>query len=565
MHEPTVAKRPRSIQVAFPINPPIVLAFSSASPVFTSRIQPSSFCPSFARRRVILPPLPRAHCVDVEHLKPYSPPSAVSSLSSQDASISSDPLLSTSSHLIRVEESAPSPQARNSEPSKPSVPQSQTNDASTQKKPKSGRNKPRTLETRRKISYSLLGRPKSEEMRAKLSEKMKGRIPWNKGKKMSPETRARMSAASVGRLAWNKGRRLSKAHRVAISANSSRAARKLSEDTRARMRMARRRPGDAVVAGSPAGAIRPKTGSYRLVDGADINAYVSLRRELRVWSDSFTTRNARRPTLADVRRLAPVPIIRKFEKYVVMRDQIRGLAGDVYGGVDPTSVPGVSTRDLSSTPCNNNSDMKIVVTKHGNRRMVSGSGIVGAESIGYGEGDAELEGSLEDMWDMYDRPSSWEQRASTESDNSLIGTHVLYKKSQHVSRHLSANDFRKIGRYRLMETMDINRYVELRKELQTWSADFKRKYGRTPSLSDANNGGTMWYTKFCDYLDMRDKMEGLVEEVYGTKVDDLETLKKVNAEGKKMLNTLLGTKSSGEGDESTSSGSYPTFPSSKEM
>lgn len=401
---------------------------------------------------------------------------------------------------------------------------------------KNGRKKPRTFETRKKISYSMLGRPKSTEMRAKVSEKLKGRVPWNKGKKMSPETRARMSAASVGRQAWNKGRRLSNAHREAISFSSTASGRKLSDDTRARMRMARRRPGDAVVAGSFTSSAREKTGSYSLLDGSDINSYVSLRRELRVWSDGFTQRNGRRPTLADIRRLAPVPVIRKFEAYVAMREKLRGLAGDVYGGVDPSSVPGVSTHDLSNSPRNNNGDTKILITKYGNPRLISESGTTGVESVGYSNGNAKLEGALEDMWDMYDRPSSWKRSASTESDNTLIGTHSLNNKGP---QQLSANDYRKIGRYRLMETMDIYQYVALRKELQAFSAEFKRNHGRIPSLSDARSSGSKWYTKFCDYLDMRDKMEGLVEEVYGTKGDDLETLKKVNEEGKEVLKTLL--------------------------
>lgn len=388
----------------------------------------------------------------------------------------------------------------------------------------------------------MLGHKKSESMRAKVSETMKGRIPWNKGKKLSPETRARMSAAHVGRNPWNKASRLSKEHRDSISESNLKAERKLTDKTRLRMRMSHRRPGDALVAGSSVAGSGSRVGSYSLIDGAGINEYILLKRELRIWSDDFVKRNSRRPSLADIRRTAPVPIIRKFENYVKMRDQIRGLAGDVYGDVDPANVPVVSRKNVADSPRNNSADRTIHMTKHGNPRMVSSTGVVGAESVGYKEGESTLAGALDDMWDMYDTPSSWEKRSSSESDHSLIGAHELYREQRKQSQGLSANDYRKIGRYRLMGAMDINKYVKLRKELQSWSGSFKIEHGRTPTLSDAKNSNKSWlYGNFCEYLEMRDRMFGLVEEVYGTGVDDEETLKKVNDEGKEVLDTLLGT------------------------
>lgn len=402
-----------------------------------------------------------------------------------------------------------------------------------------------TDETRRKISYSMLGKSKSAEMRAKVSEKLKGRIPWNKGKKLSAETKARMSAAKAGSQAWNKGLQLSSSHKDSISLSATYFQRVLSEETKSRMRMAKRRPGDAIVSGNSVSSQSESIGNYSLVGTNDINDYISLRRELRVWSDNYVKKRddlndrkgtrGRRPTLAEIRREASVPIIRKFEKYVAMRDKMRGLAGDVYGDVDPESVPAVSTKDLASSPRNNNADRRIVTTKHGNTRLIN---VNDSDNVGYVDRDDHLQGSREDMWDMYDRPSSLSSSRCTnseiETENSLIGVHVL-------ENGLSANDFRKIGRYRLMETMDINRYVELRKTLQNWSKEFKEINGRVPSLSDAKNCGILWYSKFCDYLDMREKMEGLVKEVYGTEVDDFETLKKLNAEGKQVLNALLGS------------------------
>lgn len=261
-----------------------------------------------------------------------------------------------------------------------------------------------------------------------------------------------------------------------------------------------------------------------------------------------------------------MPVMRKFEQYVKMRDQIRGLAGDVYGTVDPESLPVVSTKDVADAPRNNNAGTTIHTTKHGNQRLISSTGVVGAESVGYkNAGDADMEGALEDMWDMYDRPSSWERKPTTEVDNTLIGAHELSPRQspKRNNQRLSANDYRKIGRYRLMGAMDINRYVELRKELQGWSTSFKKEHGRTPTLSDAKVSSKSWlYGKFCEYLAMRDRMFGLVEEVYGTVMDDVETLKKVNEEGKEVLNTLLGnSKNNAEYSPSPPPESAPVLPS----
>lgn len=390
-------------------------------------------------------------------------------------------------------------------------------------------------ETRRKISETMLGKCKSTEMRAKVSQKLKGRVPWNKGKKLSPETCARMSEARRGRLPWNKGRSMSLEHRLAISTSARRAHRIVSEETRRRMRMARRRPGDGIVGGSSGS--RPDIGSYPLVDSSDINDYVTLRRELRVWSDSFMERNSRRPSLADVRRTAPKMILRKFESYVQMRDRIRGLASDVYGSINPNEVPVVPAGYVSSSP-RNNSQTVIRVTKHGNRRLVFRGQRTDGGNVIYDDG-GEVVGSSEDMWDIYDRPVSPDGRQKGESEySSLIEIHELTKKGQDK---LNANDFRMIGKFRLMETMDINRYVNLRKELERWSTAFKEKHGRTPTLSDAKcSGKCMLYDRFCEYLSMRDRISGLVREVCGTEIDDTETLQKVTVAGKEKLDALRG-------------------------
>lgn len=399
-------------------------------------------------------------------------------------------------------------------------------------------------ETRRRISFAMLGKPKSQAMRAKVSESMKGRVPWNKGKKLSPEIRARMSEAHCGRVPWNKGKGLTSNHRRAISNAMKTSDSMISSETRHRMRMARRRPGDAILQGS---AGHRTVGGYPLVESADINAYITLRRELRVWSDKFKTRNSRRPSLADIRRSAPVSIIRKFEKYVAMRSQIRGLVSDVYGSVNPKDIPVVPTGEVSSVPINNNGMRSIHVTKHGNPRLTSTYSDNAIDNVGYRDGRNNMEGALEDMWDKYDRPATRNNPERDLNNHTLIGDH----ESKRATDQLGPNDFRMIGRYRLMESLDIHHFMNLRKELQKWSDEFKRKHGRKPALSDARvEGKPVLYHRFCDYLELRRKMNGLVEEVYGTEVDDLETLTRVNEKGRVMLDTLRSATNAPENNDS---------------
>ena len=51
------------------------------------------------------------------------------------------------------------------------------------------------------------GKHPSEETKQKISETLKGNIPWNKGKDniYSEETRQKMSEARIGMIPWNKG------------------------------------------------------------------------------------------------------------------------------------------------------------------------------------------------------------------------------------------------------------------------------------------------------------------------------------------------------------------------
>jgi hypothetical protein len=94
-----------------------------------------------------------------------------------------------------------------------------------------------------KISAALKGKPKSEDQKAKISAKLKGNIPWNKGKTgvqessrkgviVSDETRAKMSAS-------HKGKANTEDQKAKISAKLK--GRVMSEETRKKMSEARKK------------------------------------------------------------------------------------------------------------------------------------------------------------------------------------------------------------------------------------------------------------------------------------------------------------------------------------
>jgi NUMOD3 motif len=412
-----------------------------------------------------------------------------------------------------------------------------------------------TDETKRKIAYSMLGQRKSDEMRAKVSKKLKGRVPWNKGKKLSPETRARMSEARFGRTAWNKGRRLTSEHRHAISASSAATSRGMTEETRVRMRMARRRPGDGIVAGGPAPEI--EKGFYPLVDTVDIHEYITLRRELRVWSDRWYEQNSKRPSLADVRRTARPKIVRKFEQYVSMRDRIRGLAADVCGSLDPKVIPAVSPRDISFGPRNNNSGVYLGQdTIAGERRHHFGIGVSGAENSDVLSEDnySSINRSSFVSKNVQIGPRSFPSRgdyssgfqkrdslhdAEPEQDVLQYGSSALSTSVGQAEYLPTANDYRAIGKYRLMESIEVSKYVQTRRELANWSNGFKKEHGHTPALSDVKvRASPETYQKFCNYVENRDRISGLVEEVCGTGIDDEAEIQKVADTGRTLVDQL---------------------------
>ena len=51
------------------------------------------------------------------------------------------------------------------------------------------------------------GKKHSEESKRDMSEKAKGRVPWNKGKKATEEARRNQSESHKGQVPWNKGKK----------------------------------------------------------------------------------------------------------------------------------------------------------------------------------------------------------------------------------------------------------------------------------------------------------------------------------------------------------------------
>ncbi|KAK1859291.1 hypothetical protein I4F81_001888 [Pyropia yezoensis] len=460
-------------------------------------------------------------------------------------------------------------------------------------------------ETRRKISRSMVGQAKTAEMREKLSTAMRGRTPWNKGKKMSPETRARMSEARTGSSPWNKGRRLSRAHRLALSRSlaAAMAAGKrtgpstdrlpaLTAAARARPRAdgivrggarvsiadGRGRPGVAGGGGGGSGVGGVGAGEFPLVATADIHEFVSLRRELRVWSDAYAERNDRRPSLADVRRLAPVPVVRKFEVYMRMRQLLRGLAADVVGGGAAAAAEAAGAADgqtqfvrrpdgtleavdggalgdnlqqqgAAATPIGAAADGIGVVGGATAARSAFGGipaePLVGDDSS-VGDGD---EGAHDDMGvglGRSDYSSGFLSTTPSSPSLSTLGDAAATPSrsppsGQAPRRRLSADDYRLIGKHRLMTTGDIHSYIQLRRQLKAWSDSWKATHhaSRPPSLSDVREDAPpSVYAQFCEYLSLRARMRGLAKEVFGAEVDDVEGMQRTANAGESILHAL---------------------------
>jgi hypothetical protein len=86
-----------------------------------------------------------------------------------------------------------------------------------------------------------------------------------------------------------------------------------------------------------------------------------------------------------------------------------------------------------------------------------------------------------------------------------------------------------------MEAIEINKYVQIRRELAVWSENYKKEHGHIPALSDVKAiGDPHLYRKFCEYVENRDHISGLVREVCGTEIDNVEEIEKVAETGRTL-------------------------------
>jgi len=94
-----------------------------------------------------------------------------------------------------------------------------------------------------KVSESLKGKPKSEEHRKKISNTLKGNVPWNKGKKgcqeawnkgksLSDESKRKMSESQKGKVM---------SEEIKMKISNSTKGKKLSEETKKKMSESRKK------------------------------------------------------------------------------------------------------------------------------------------------------------------------------------------------------------------------------------------------------------------------------------------------------------------------------------
>ncbi|GJQ08834.1 hypothetical protein GpartN1_g625.t1 [Galdieria partita] len=373
-------------------------------------------------------------------------------------------------------------------------------------------------EVRRKISMAMIGRKKSKAARAAMSIAKKGMVSPNKGHKLTIEARARLSLSMLGRRAWNKGRQLSMKHKIAIANSLSN--RKLSQEHRQKLRLARWRPTDRILRSHVISSkVQKKLESsqdvkdcshlqerkedhieWPLLTTQEINEYVSLRRELRVWSEKFSLDGYSTPSLSTLRRKAPKAILKKYEKYLEYRERFRGLAFDVYGKIAPGSVSvsprGGRWRRTQTNKC-------------------------------FDDSSSFIESSPPELLD------------SSLCQCEEIQKFVASNTTNHSSICLTPSAYRILGRYRLLETHDIHEFVALRKELRSWSSSYFEEHGRRPTLQDAEkNLCSESLKKFKRYIQIREQIQGLVRETFGIEQLDMNSIEAMTETSLKILNSL---------------------------
>mmetsp|Transcript_20047 Transcript_20047/g.53391 ORF Transcript_20047/g.53391 Transcript_20047/m.53391 type:complete len:267 (+) Transcript_20047:1-801(+) len=263
--------------------------------------------------------------------------------------------------------------------------------------------------------------------------------------------------------------------------------------------------------------------------------------------------------------IAPLEVRAKFDHFCRLRKVMRGLAADVYGDIQ---IMGIPVRPPAQTGAPPHSAPR----KNGGQRATRSSQVP-AEEAPLNDGRLIVEEQVADEPDPVDDADTELLR---EDDLAAAATPVPHTRrplrlaahanvseplvgapapvtaaasceapAGQVQTVLGPSEYRVLGRYRLLETMDIHSFFRLRRELKEWSSAFSEEVGRTPSLSDAKQrGGLTLYRKFVRYLDMRARMRGLAREMHVLvdEVEDIALIEKVTETGKSLLECLKNSK-----------------------
>ncbi|KAK9908909.1 hypothetical protein WJX75_004531 [Coccomyxa subellipsoidea] len=222
-------------------------------------------------------------------------------------------------------------------------------------------NKGLTVPESTKLKISLAQKRRwrnSPDLRATISARLKGKVAWNKGKKMSLETREKMSLAKQGRHTPRSVRRkMSKSHQGLT--HTPETAQLLSErlsgvpkslEHREAISVAQRRrlmvtgilravesvhsaeEASTSYATKPASrglGGRAGSSSGRMMDSVVLGTYKSelrefraLQEELQPWTAAFRAKNDRKPCLADVESTRIPWLINKYKQYIIMRERL---------------------------------------------------------------------------------------------------------------------------------------------------------------------------------------------------------------------------------------------------
>lgn len=239
---------------------------------------------------------------------------------------------------------------------------------------------------RSKVSKTMKQKWEDPEFRASVTEAMKGKIPWNKGRTMSPETREKMRQAKLNSQisrstrkkmsAARQGRPISAATAAIVSAKLT--GRPKTEEHRQNIAAGQRRRHAAIrvlkavesvyeTSAKNESKVSAQLGAMARAEGAassarrkaksqvlnafkaELREYRSLQEELSPWTTAFMERHSRKPTMLDVQMTGIEWLISRYKQYIVLRDRLFNESSLLRTKLS-VSVPDVVGADGGSIP-----------------------------------------------------------------------------------------------------------------------------------------------------------------------------------------------------------------------